>query len=67
MKIADFGISKRFKDTTLRTRVGSTAYMAPELIGMLPKELKDETYTNAVDIWSLGCVVHQLLTAEIPF
>lgn len=24
-------------------------------------------YTDAVDIWALGCIVHELLTAEIPF
>lgn len=24
-------------------------------------------YTNAVDLWALGAVVHELLTAEIPF
>lgn len=24
-------------------------------------------YTNAVDMWSLGCVVHKMLTGEVPF
>lgn len=67
MKIADFGISKPFKNKALHTRIGSSGYIAPELLGMLPTELKDKTYTIAVDIWSLGCVVHQVLTTEIPF
>lgn len=70
MKIADFGISKRFKDTVLKTHAGSHAYMAPELpelLGLLPRELMDTTYTKAVDIWSLGCLVHEVLTTEIPF
>lgn len=67
MKIADFGVSKRFKDTVLKTQAGSWAYMAPELLGLLPRELMGSTYTKAVDIWSLGCLVHEVLTAEIPF
>lgn len=67
MKISDFGVSKRFKDSQLRTQVGTHVYMAPELLGMLPGEDTYGTYTEAVDIWSLGCVVYEVLTAEIPF
>lgn len=67
MKISDFGISKHFKHLPLQTRVGSMAYMAPEQMGMLPNEPKGEVYTTAVDLWSLGCVVHQMLTTEMPF
>lgn len=67
MKIADFGVSKHFKDTVLKTQAGSRAYMAPELLGLLPRELTGTTYTKAVDIWSLGCLVHEVLTTEIPF
>lgn len=26
-----------------------------------------DVYSNAVDMWSLGCVVHELLTTERPF
>lgn len=45
--------------------------MAPELQGLLPrkptKKGRPMTYTNAVDIWSLGCLVHKVLTSELPF
>lgn len=25
------------------------------------------TYSNGVDIWALGCIIHEMLTGEIPF
>lgn len=68
IKIADFGISKLEKDTELRTAAGTLAYSAPEIYGLLPRRLKPRNvYTNAVDMWSLGCVVHEILTSERPF
>lgn len=69
MKIADFGVSKLEQGTHLRTVLGTIGYSAPELLGLLPKRLRprEDVYTNAVDMWSLGCVVHELLTSEKPF
>lgn len=68
IKIADFGVSKRAIDTSLRTNCGTTAYRAPELLGILPRNLKPgRSYSNAVDLWALGVVVHEILTSEIPF
>lgn len=26
-----------------------------------------DNYSNAIDMWSLGCLVHELLTGQIPF
>lgn len=67
MKIADFGVSKRTKGTMLHTRLGSQGYVAPELMGLLPRQYMSDNYSQAVDMWALGCVVHELLTGEIPF
>lgn len=37
-------------------------------LGLLPKHMKSgRSYTNAVDLWALGVVVHELLTSEIIF
>lgn len=36
--------------------------------GLLSRKYRvSEKYSTALDIWSLGCVVHELLTSEIPF
>lgn len=67
VKIADFGVSKRTKGTMLHTRLGSQGYVAPELMGLLPRRYMTDNYSNAVDMWALGCLVHELLTGQIPF
>lgn len=67
MKIGDFGISKRIThdQTFLRTEIGTPDYLAPEVLGYVEEETS--RYTNAVDLWALGCVVHRLLTMGPPF
>ena len=67
MKIGDFGITKRIlnEQTFLRTEVGTPDYLAPEVLGYVEEETS--RYTNAVDLWSLGCICHRLLTMESPF
>lgn len=65
VKLADFGASKSTM-TKLKTQCGTPGYQAPELLGLLPKKGRN-LYTNAVDIWALGCLVHKILTLETPF
>lgn len=67
MKIADFGVSKRTKGTKLHTQLGSHGYIAPELLGLLPRKYTRDCYSKAVDMWALGCLVHELLTGQLPF
>ena len=57
VKIGDFGIAKELSNANeyAKTQVGTTLYMAPEII-------KGEKYNNKVDIWSLGCIIHELCT-----
>ena len=52
--------------TALRTEVGTRDYQAPEVIGFMDSE-EELLYTNAVDLWALGCVMYRLLTLEKPF
>ena len=40
--------------------------MAPECFGINNRTTKS-SYTCAVDIWSLGCLIYYILTKEIPF
>ena len=44
-----------------------TDYSAPEILGFVGDGSEESsTYTNAVDMWSLGCVLHWLLTQLLP-
>ncbi|KAF1850393.1 WD40 repeat-like protein [Cucurbitaria berberidis CBS 394.84] len=70
VKIGDFGISKRtvHNDAALTTAIGSIGYVAPEILGCIENEISPKkSYSNAVDIWSLGCVVYWMLTTTVPF
>ncbi|EGG06016.1 uncharacterized protein MELLADRAFT_48587, partial [Melampsora larici-populina 98AG31] len=67
IKISDFGISKRVEDNLLsNARVhrpslqGSVFWMAPEVV-------KQTSYTRKADIWSLGCLIVEMLTGEHPW
>jgi len=60
VKIIDFGVSQRFQENELLSReVGSPSFIAPEVIM--------GAYTQACDVWSLGCVVFILLFGFNPF
>ena len=61
IKIADLGFAQKFdKSSGLSLVLGTPLYMAPELV-------KHETYSEKVDVWSLGCICYQLLTGKTPF
>jgi len=69
VKLGDFGLTKLQTDGTVyRTQAGSEKYMGPELFCYVPG-LNAETfeYTNAVDIWALGCIVYRIMTRAVPF
>ena len=69
VKQRDFGISKRIRPeaaTEFVTQVSTQAYGAPEVLGIDP-ESETSVYTNSVDIWSLGCVIYELLVGEHLF
>ncbi|KAK0653022.1 kinase-like domain-containing protein [Cercophora newfieldiana] len=76
VKISDFGLSKyaQVGVTELRTRIGTLHYMAPEVLGILTvdelklsKKNELESYTTAVDIWSLGAIIFRMVTGQYPF
>ena len=62
IKIGDFGISRQLINSRdfANTCNGPLLYMAPE-------EIKQNNYNTKVDIWALGCVIHELCTLNICF
>ena len=40
-------------------------FMAPEILGFFEDDTHGQ-YTNAVDLWSLGCIAYWLLTHNLP-
>jgi len=69
VKLGDFGISKRIlpqDTTTFHTQVSTQIYGAPEVLGS-DSNSETSVYTNSVDIWSLGCVIYELLVGTHLF
>ncbi|MFC2155523.1 protein kinase [Acidobacteriota bacterium] len=63
VKILDFGVAK-LKGTKKITKeyatVGTVHYMAPE-------QIKTKNVDQRADIWSLGVVLYEICTGELPF
>ncbi|KAL7002986.1 hypothetical protein U1Q18_004146 [Sarracenia purpurea var. burkii] len=60
LKLADFGLAVRISNgQSLSGVVGSPAYVAPEVL--------TGNYSEKVDIWAAGVLLHALLVGELPF
>ncbi len=67
VKLCDFGHAKSLDvapDAELHTPCGSHQYAAPEVT----RSVHDmrPSYSLAVDMWSVGCILHLLLSGEMP-
>jgi calcium/calmodulin-dependent protein kinase I len=65
--LADFGFARHVPAATAddveggcKTRCGTPAYVAPEIILGLP-------YKTSVDLWSIGCLIYMLIGGYPPF
>jgi NIMA (never in mitosis gene a)-related kinase len=60
VKLGDLNISKVAKKGLTSTQTGTPYYASPEV-------WKDLSYNYKSDIWSLGCVLYEIITLNLPF
>ncbi|KAJ3614460.1 hypothetical protein NHX12_018032, partial [Muraenolepis orangiensis] len=61
IRISDLGLAVQIPDgDTIRGRVGTVGYMAPEVI-------QNESYNFSPDWWGLGCLVFEMIQGQSPF
>ncbi|XP_035201146.1 G protein-coupled receptor kinase 5-like isoform X4 [Oxyura jamaicensis] len=61
IRISDLGLAIKIPEgETIRGRVGTVGYMAPEVIN-------NERYTFSPDWWGLGCLVYEMIAGQSPF
>jgi len=67
VKLCDFGGSKEMKTNKPISNytIGTTRWMAPEVLHV--GEGRVQTFDEKVDVWSLGLVLYEMITLEIPY
>lgn len=63
VKVADFGIARAISSATITfggNIVGSVHYISPE-------QAKGEPVNPTSDIYSIGCVLYEMVTGQVPF
>lgn len=62
IKVLDFGLSKLLSSpkSLAKSLAGTKVYMSPQCIF-------GECYSFETDVWSLGIILYELLTLELPF
>jgi serine/threonine protein kinase len=61
VKLVDFGLCHYENDRSMPALITTVWYRAPEVCA------KRQPYTRAVDMWSLGCVMAELLGTKVVF
>ena len=62
IKIGDFGISRVLQHTydCAKTAIGTPYYLSPEIC-------QERPYNQKSDIWSMGCIIYEILTFKHAF
>ena len=61
LKLIDFGaaFAKSRNSELMETLTGSTYYLSPDVLS--------GSYTESVDLWSIGVLIYELVTETFPF
>lgn len=62
IKIGDFGIARVLQHTydCAKTAIGTPYYLSPEIC-------QEQPYNQKSDIWSLGCILYEMVTLKHAF
>merc|ERR1719237_1739111 len=62
IKMGDFGIAKVLECTAAcaQTQIGTPSYLSPEIC-------QGKHYDWKSDIWSMGCILHEMCARRVPF
>ncbi|KAF9605101.1 hypothetical protein IFM89_013771 [Coptis chinensis] len=68
VKLADFGMAKHLSGQAAELSMkGSPYWMAPELIHAVNQKDTNGDFAFAVDIWSLGCTIIEIVNGKPPW
>lgn len=65
VKLADFGLADFVLENSFGEKSTCGMYGTPFFVA--PEVIRAETYTPAVDIWSLGVLTYNMLSGKLPF
>jgi len=62
LKVADFGLAKGISQSLNANNsfVGTLVYSCPQIV-------QNQTYNEKADIWSLGCIIYEMMALKTPF
>ncbi|QDZ26116.1 serine/threonine protein kinase [Chloropicon primus] len=62
VRITDFGYAKRKEEGgfVMRSLVGTITFCCPEIV-------QHQVYTDKADVWSLGCILYNVMLLKPPF
>jgi len=69
LKLIDFGIASRVQDgktqVTIENQMGTLNYISPETLN--PSQAGSHKIGFKSDVWSLGCILYNLVYKKLPF